>query len=79
MPATAIQSNINSNNSGMGKLAATGSTPMTAQQVADVAAYLGNWPSTLTFAVHRGRQHVSDADCHHCREPERALPIRSAA
>lgn len=40
-----IQSNINSNNSGMGQLSG-----MTAQQVADVAAYLGNSPSTLTFA-----------------------------
>lgn len=44
-----IQSNINNNNSGMGKLAAGGTSPLTAQQVADVAAYLGNWPSTLTF------------------------------
>jgi hypothetical protein len=40
-----IQSNINSNNSGMGVLSG-----MTAQHVADVAAYLGNSPSTLTFA-----------------------------
>ncbi len=39
-----IQSNINSNNSGMGRL-----NTLTAQQVADIAAYLGNWPSTLTF------------------------------
>lgn len=40
-----IQSNINSDNSGMGRLSG-----MTAQQVADVAAYLGNSPSSLTFA-----------------------------
>ena len=40
-----IQSNINSNNSGMGRL-----NTMTAQQVSDVAAYLGNSPSSLTFA-----------------------------
>ena len=40
-----IQSNINSNNSGMGSL-----RTMTVQQVADVAAYLGNSPSSLTFA-----------------------------
>lgn len=39
-----IQSNINSDNSGMGVLSG-----MTAQAVADVAAYLGNSPSTLTF------------------------------
>ncbi|OYT99266.1 MAG: hypothetical protein CFE40_05195 [Burkholderiales bacterium PBB1] len=39
-----IQSNINSNNSGMGRLSG-----MTAQQVADVAAYLGNTPTTLTY------------------------------
>lgn len=40
-----IQSNINSNNSGMGRLSG-----LTAQQVADVAAYLGNTPTTLTYA-----------------------------
>jgi trimeric autotransporter adhesin len=40
-----IQSNINSNNSGMRVL-----STMTAQQVADVAAYLGNSPSSLSFA-----------------------------
>ena len=40
-----IQSNINSNNSGMGRL-----NTLTAAEVANVAAYLGNWPSTLTFA-----------------------------
>ncbi|MEP7297085.1 MAG: choice-of-anchor D domain-containing protein [Burkholderiales bacterium] len=39
-----IQSNINSNNSGMGRLSG-----MTAQQVADIAAYLGNTPTSLTF------------------------------
>lgn len=39
-----IQSNINSNNSGMGIL-----RTMSAQQVADVAAYLGNSPSSLSF------------------------------
>ncbi len=39
-----IQSNINSNNSGMGRLSG-----LTAQQVADVAAYLGNTPTTLTY------------------------------
>ena len=39
-----IQSNINSNNNGMGSLSG-----LTAQQVADIAAYLGNWPSTLSF------------------------------
>jgi hypothetical protein len=41
-----IQSNINSNNSGMGRLSG-----LTAQQVADVAAYLGNTPTSLTFAA----------------------------
>jgi trimeric autotransporter adhesin len=40
-----IQSNINSNNSGMRVL-----STMSAQQVADVAAYLGNSPSSLSFA-----------------------------
>lgn len=40
-----IQNNINGNNSGMGRLSG-----MTAQQVADVAAYLGNSPSSLAFA-----------------------------
>ena len=40
-----IQTNINSDNSGMGRLSG-----MTAQQVADVAAYVGNSPSRLTFA-----------------------------
>ena len=40
-----IQSNINSNNSGMGRLSS-----LTAQQVADVAAYLGNTPTSLAFA-----------------------------
>jgi len=40
-----IQSNINSNNSGMGRLSG-----LTAQQVADVAAYLGSTPTSLTFA-----------------------------
>ena len=39
-----IQSNINSGTGGMGSL--SGLTP---QQVADIAAYLGNSPSTLTF------------------------------
>jgi hypothetical protein len=39
-----IQSNINSNNSGMGRLSG-----LSAQQVADIAAYIGTTPTTLTF------------------------------
>ena len=39
-----IQSNINGDSGGMRTLSG-----LTAQQVADIAAYLGNWPSTLTF------------------------------
>lgn len=39
-----IQSSINNDTGGMGRLSG-----LTAQQVADIAAYLGNWPSTLSF------------------------------
>lgn len=39
-----IQSNINSNNSGMGRL-----STMSPQDVADIAAYLGNTPTSLSF------------------------------
>ncbi len=40
-----IQSNINSNNSGMGRVSG-----LTAQQVADIASYVGSTPTSLTFA-----------------------------
>jgi trimeric autotransporter adhesin len=41
-----IQSNINSDNSGMGRLSG-----LTAQQVANIAAYLGNFAGTATTAT----------------------------
>jgi trimeric autotransporter adhesin len=40
-----IQSNINSNNSGMSRVSG-----LTAQQVADIASYVGNTPTSLAFA-----------------------------
>ena len=46
---SAIDSNIASNNSGMGRLRAT--FPANGTQLADVAAYLGNTPSTLSFTA----------------------------